>query len=919
MSKIRLRPPVHWTERIRVISYLLVYTFIAERGQPSPFLQSPVGKITWGLVVLYVAKEFVRYGEEQSTHFYATTNRLRARWEKRKGRFSDYSRYRIGRIVRYAFWTVALGYLIDGATDKCTGTIGCATAIPALVVQNFQTILFMALNIAMGFAGLFLMMWVLARMDLYQVIHPASIRTRFSDVYGQDKAVARMRENLFLLENPEVVEKRGGYMPGGLLLVGPPGTGKSLLAEALAGETGKPFVSVGPESFTNMFVGVPIMKVKMLYRHLRKLSVKHGGVVCVAPETLVLTDDLRWVRADTLQPEDGIFGVDEKGKREHGGRRTRLGVVEAVEHRTDQRYRLVTDRGSIVVNGEHPFLARDYPLGTPKRHGGLVWRPALLLNPGDHIKWLADPWESEDGDSWLAGMYDGEGHITGRDFRGVGRGLNVGISQNVGPVEQRIGQELDRRGFGYSLYLRKAGAHGLATSDLHTYELTNLPMSLRLLGMVRPQRLLEQYHAVFSGDNPPRLPNNSWATVEAIEPVGYGPIVSIQTSTRTFVADGFVTHNCFFDEIDALGSRGGGVLEQAARVVLSTIGRLVGLSDEMVITGGGVGSGALQMVLSEMSGLAKPRGLYNKIRVLIGFEPVPPPHYRILHVGATNRADDLDPALLRPGRYDRHIKVGRPNADGIAETLRGYLAKLDDHNVTDQEIQTLAKENPGATGASIKDIVNEALLTTIREERTTVTAKDIREALIWKRMGEDRGRQTVEDDHRRVCLHEASHAVVAHHFRQRSQIQYASIVMRDRNLGVVSSAPIEERHTRPRSEIEADIRVALASVWAERHFFEGDLSTGPSSDLEKATEQAAGMVARFAMDEYLSVSKLPFDQLPDEQKDAVNRLLQRLYDETDLFLSDRVDQIEAVAALLDVQSTVDGVEIHDLLAGMEAA
>jgi ATP-dependent Zn protease len=89
--------------------------------------------------------------------------------------------------------------------------------------------------------------------------------------------------------------------------------------------------------------------------------------------------------------------------------------------------------------------------------------------------------------------------------------------------------------------------------------------------------------------------------------------------------------------------------------------------------------------------------------------------------------------------------------------------------------------------------------------------------------------------------------------------------------------------------------------------------------LEKATEQAAGMVSRFAMDEYLSVSKLPFDQLPDEQKDAVNRLLQRLYDETDLFLSDRVDQIEAVAALLDVQSTVDGVEIHDLLAGMEAA
>ena len=654
-KKIRLRPPVHWMERIRVILFLLVYVAAAEKGQPTPFIQSVIGKTTWAVVTFYVVKEFVRYGEERSEHFYARTNQLRARWEERKGRFSDYARYRIGRLARFGFWWFAFAYLIDGSTDRCTGTIGCATALPALVVQNFQTILMVALNIAMGMAGLFVMMWLLARMDLHQTILPNSITTRFSDVFGQDKALARMKENLLLLDKPETVEARGGYMPGGVLLVGPPGTGKTLMAEAFAGETGKPFVSVGPESFTNMFVGVPVMKVKMLFRHLRKMSVKHGGVVC------------------------------------------------------------------------------------------------------------------------------------------------------------------------------------------------------------------------------------------------------------------------FFDEIDALGSRGGGVLNQSVAALVNSMARLFG-RDEMVVTGGGAaGSGALQMLLSEMSGLSKSRGIYNKLRVMAGFEPIKPPKYRILWIGATNRVDALDAALLRPGRFDRHIKVGRPAVEGVAETLRGYLGKIE-HNVTDEEIMALAKENHGsATGASVKDVVNEALLIAIREERPVVTTKDIREALIWKSMGEDRGRQTVDEDHRLVCVHEAAHAVVAHHYRVRSKIQFASIVMRDRNLGVVSSAPIEERHTRPKSEIEADIRVSLASVWAERAFFDGDLSTGPSSDLEKATEMAAAMVSRWAMDDWLTVSKLPYDQLPNPQKKAVNRLLDRLYSEVDAFLAARTDQIEAVAQLLDEQSTVDGSEIHALLEEMENA
>ena len=99
------------------------------------------------------------------------------------------------------------------------------------------------------------------------------------DVWGQDAVVARVRENMLFLEEPEKIEEKGGYVPGGILLWGPPGTGKTLMAEAVAGETGKPFVFVDPGAFINMFMGVGILKVKGLFRKLRKLALRYGGVI----------------------------------------------------------------------------------------------------------------------------------------------------------------------------------------------------------------------------------------------------------------------------------------------------------------------------------------------------------------------------------------------------------------------------------------------------------------------------------------------------------------------------------------------------------------------------------------------------------------------------------------------------------------
>src|SRR6185295_16180182 len=108
---------------------------------------------------------------------------------------------------------------------------------------------------------------------------PEDIETRFSDVWGQDHVLERVRENIIFLENPEAIEEKGGYVPGGILLWGPPGTGKTLMAEAVAGETGKPYVFVDPGAFINMFFGVGVLKVKSLFRKLRKLALRYGGVI----------------------------------------------------------------------------------------------------------------------------------------------------------------------------------------------------------------------------------------------------------------------------------------------------------------------------------------------------------------------------------------------------------------------------------------------------------------------------------------------------------------------------------------------------------------------------------------------------------------------------------------------------------------
>ncbi len=651
---MKVRPPTHWSERIRVIVWLLIYTAFAEYTAPQPFIQSRFGMLVYFLLLFYIFKEIWRYREEHSPRSYRRATRIRDKLALKRSGLSDFAKYRVQRITRFFFILYAGGWLIDGATDRCTGAIQCAYTLPKLITENLPDIMMFGVRLAMSMAGIFLMMYVMAKMDLYTIILPDSLTTRFSDVYGQDRAVDRVQENLDMLDRPDVIEAKGGYMPGGVLLEGPPGTGKTLIAEAFAGETGKPFVFVGPGSFSAMFMGVPIMKVKMLFRTLRKLSVKYGGVVC------------------------------------------------------------------------------------------------------------------------------------------------------------------------------------------------------------------------------------------------------------------------FLDEIDSLGNRG----EQVADHIENNLACYVTdddiLVNKMSINTGGAGGGALEAFLAEMSGLAKPKGLYNRIRVLGGFKPVPPPKYRILFLGATNLAQKLDPALLRPGRFDRRVRVGFPSLDGRIETLNGYLNKIQ-HDVSDDEVHMVARENAKATGASVKDMVNEALIAADKDGRDTVTYQDLRDAAMWKQLGEDEGTHEWADDNKRVELHEAAHAVAAHHFQERNLIQYASVHKRGRTGGVVMSIPKHEYMGKLKSEYIGYIKIGLASRWAEMHYFDDDLSTGPASDLKQATSIATAMITQHSMGDVIGVWPMEngMVDLPSGIVAEIYALLDDVYEELTEFMDKHTHQVQAVADLLHEKGTVDGSEIHELIEGMD--
>ena len=268
---------------IALLFHLLVWNEYVRFGPPETWWDAEAQVaynqqwLLWlaGLEVLrqihfLVSEHSARYHGFWSRRVFGATNRW---WERR---FNPWNRYRIMRVVRWLFWLAVLAVVLGRITDA--PPVVALFKAPAMLKQIAPTLFYVVFLIFISVIQFAAIFWFMSKGGV-DTIFPDDIETRFSDVWGQDHVLERVKENVVLLENPEAIEARGGHVPGGILLYGPPGTGKTLMAQAVAGETGKPFVFVEPGAFTAMFFGVGILKVKALFRRARKLALRYGGVI----------------------------------------------------------------------------------------------------------------------------------------------------------------------------------------------------------------------------------------------------------------------------------------------------------------------------------------------------------------------------------------------------------------------------------------------------------------------------------------------------------------------------------------------------------------------------------------------------------------------------------------------------------------
>ncbi len=634
------------------------------------------------LALIEIARQIHFLFAENASSYHGLWQRYFSFVDRTIHKISDWNRYRLSRAIKALLFLVLLSVVL-GAIYKETPIKALFLAPQALwsALPMLGQLAFAVVFIVIQF---FAMFWFLSRggIDTY---FPDDIRTRFTDVWGQDHVLNRIRENLMFLESPEAIEEHGGYVPGGILLWGPPGTGKTLMAESMAGETGKPFVFVDPGAFNNMFFGVGVLKVKSLFRKLRKLALRYGGVVVFFDE------------ADSL----GNRGISTSSNR----------------HSEESVF------GSAC-------------------HGGN--------------------------------------------------------------------------------YLSNAAV------------------------------------------------------------------------------------NLLFQEKFVAGTAMGG--------------------------GGGGGMGTLQALLTELSGLKKPRGFFNRIvRRTLGMRPKNPPKYRILVVMATNLPEALDEALLRPGRIDRIYRVGYPSKAGRIRTYQGYLDKVS-HSLTDSEIDKLATITPYATGATIKDTINEALIMAIRNGRTAITWTDVIKAKQLKDLGPAEDVEYIERERHAVAVHEACHGTMAYLVRHHMAIDLATIEKGSDYLGMVASIPPDDQFTRWRTEYEADILVSLASLAGERLFFDGDNSSGVSGDLESATTVASFMEGHWGMGSTVSSHAsnrrneigAPGGGKPKDEgvrdlrmalADRIEENLANLLEKAEQILRENREKVLALAHALEIHKTISGEDVVAVMQG----
>jgi cell division protease FtsH len=304
----------------------------------------------------------------------------------------------------------------------------------------------------------------------------------------------------------------------------------------------------------------------------------------------------------------------------------------------------------------------------------------------------------------------------------------------------------------------------------------------------------------------------------------------------------------------------------------------------------------------------------------------------VILIAATNRPDVLDPALLRPGRFDRRVVVSRPDVRGREEILRVHTRKIPIHD--DVDLSVLARGTPGFSGADLANMVNEAALNAARQNRKTVLMEDFELAKDKVLMGAERKSMLLSDEEKRVtAFHEAGHAVVAALRAHSDPLHKVTIIPRGMALGVTMQLPIDDKHTYTRDYLETRLAIMMGGRVAEELFLK-TMTTGAGNDIEQATELARKMVCEFGMSK---MGPLTFGKKEEQIflgreisqhrdfseatavmiDEEVRRFVDEGYKSAVDILSHNREGLERMAAALLERESLDAAEIKMVLEGRE--
>jgi cell division protease FtsH len=303
----------------------------------------------------------------------------------------------------------------------------------------------------------------------------------------------------------------------------------------------------------------------------------------------------------------------------------------------------------------------------------------------------------------------------------------------------------------------------------------------------------------------------------------------------------------------------------------------------------------------------------------------------IILIAATNRPDILDPALLRPGRFDRQVVVDRPDRKGRKHILEVHtrgkpLARHID-------LDTLAGQTPGFTGADLANLINESALLTARTGNREISMKELEEGIMRVIAGPEKKTRVMSEKERLVtAYHEVGHAIVGQLLENTDPVHKISIISRGQALGYTISLPTEDKFLTTRAELTDTMAMTLGGRAAEEIVF-GEITTGASNDLEKVTESAKQMVMRFGMSERLGPRVFghdrgqPFlgrefsaepdysDEIAREIDDEIRRIVESAHQSAKGLLNDNYEQLERISKLLLERETIEADEFVALLEG----